>query len=274
DGVVKHSGELWKHDDCQSCLCSRGGGKVECFSQTCDQNLPCSNPILKKGQCCPFCLPPTAAVAVCIFNYVQYRSVPISQSRYGLTIAIIFCILILILIFVILILIFVLLRGRHRSLLSTNQLTTIHHRSPTNSHRSTVMTSKPSNIFSYVKYDLMSTPNDIHNVNMNAKQSLSSSRNIPLSSVEQTSTHSMIETNTTTIGTSSSHNEIEPVTWTEDDVMLPCSASTSNDDDEEEEEEVEVEHEVISSDNDVSHQQQLPHTPVQIITGPPTIIYV
>ncbi|CAF3566866.1 unnamed protein product [Rotaria socialis] len=332
DGVVKHPGELWKHDDCQSCLCSRSGAKVECFSQTCDQNLPCSNPILKKGQCCPFCLPPTAAVAVCIFNYVQYRSgehwnvsechsceclfgtivchqhkcpslacvhtvtlsghccpicrdqlhfindqgkLPVSQSRYGLTIAIIFCILIFILIFVILILIFILLRERHRSLLSTNQLTTIHHRSPTNSHRSTAMNSKPSNIFSYVKYDLMSTPNDIHNANMNAKQSLSSSRNIPLSSVEQTSTHSMIETNTTTIGTSSSHNEIEPVTWTEDDVMLPCSASTSNDDEEEEEE---VEHDVINSDNDISHQhqhqQQLSHTPVQIITGPPTIIYV
>ena len=74
DGIVKHPGELWEHDDCQSCLCPRGGGKIECFSQTCDQNLPCSNPILKKGQCCPFCLPPTAAVAVCIFNYVQYRS--------------------------------------------------------------------------------------------------------------------------------------------------------------------------------------------------------
>lgn len=74
DGVIKHEGELWKNDDCQSCLCPRGGGKIECFSQKCDQNLPCSNPVLKKGQCCPFCLPPTAAVAVCIFNYIQYRS--------------------------------------------------------------------------------------------------------------------------------------------------------------------------------------------------------
>jgi hypothetical protein len=75
NGMRKHAGELWKHDDCQSCLCPRGGGgQIECFSQTCEQNLPCSNPILKKGQCCPFCLPPTAAVAVCIFNYIQYRS--------------------------------------------------------------------------------------------------------------------------------------------------------------------------------------------------------
>jgi hypothetical protein len=72
DGMIKHAGELWKHDDCRSCLCS--SGQIECFSQTCDQRLPCSNPVLKKGQCCPFCLPPTAAIAVCIFNYIQYRS--------------------------------------------------------------------------------------------------------------------------------------------------------------------------------------------------------
>ncbi|CAF1390037.1 unnamed protein product [Adineta ricciae] len=75
NGMIKHAGELWTTDACQSCLCPRGGtGQIECFSQTCKQDLPCSNPILKKGQCCPFCLPPTAAVAVCIFNYVQYRS--------------------------------------------------------------------------------------------------------------------------------------------------------------------------------------------------------
>lgn len=75
NGMIKHPGELWKQDDCRSCLCPRGGnGRSECFSQMCDLNLSCSNPVLKKGQCCPFCLPPTAAVAVCIFNYVQYRS--------------------------------------------------------------------------------------------------------------------------------------------------------------------------------------------------------
>jgi hypothetical protein len=75
NGMIKNAGELWKQDDCRSCLCPRGsGGQIECFSQTCEQNLPCSNPILKKGQCCPFCLPPTAAISVCIFNYVQYRS--------------------------------------------------------------------------------------------------------------------------------------------------------------------------------------------------------
>ena len=74
-GLSKHAGEVWKQDDCQSCLCPRtGGGQVECYPQTCNQQLPCANPVLKKGQCCPFCLPPTAAIAVCVFNYVQYRS--------------------------------------------------------------------------------------------------------------------------------------------------------------------------------------------------------
>ncbi|CAF0912439.1 unnamed protein product [Rotaria sp. Silwood1] len=329
NGLIKYAGELWKHDDCQSCICPRNnGGKIECFSQTCDQNLPCSNPVLKKGQCCPFCLPPTAAVAVCIFNYIQYRSgehwnvsechrceclygtivchqhqcpsltcihtvtlsghccpicrdqlpfihdqgkLPISQSRLGVTIVIIFSVLILILIFVILTLIFILLHGRHRSLSASNQLTTIHHRSPTISHHSTIINSRPSNMFSYVKYDLMSTSNDNHHDNSintnNPKQSLSSSKSIPLQSHEQTSTYSMIETNTTTIGTSSSNNELEPTTWTEDDAMLQCSACSSNDDEEEE-------HEIISSDNDESHQQQLSHPQIHMITGPPTIIYV
>lgn len=203
-----------------------------------------------------------------ILHIRSFILVPISQSRYGLAIIIIFCILILILIAVILILIFVLLHGKQRSLLSTNQLPTIHHRSPTNSHRSTVINSKPSNIFSYVKYGLMSPSDGTHDINKTTKQSLALSRNIPLPSMEQTSTHSIIETNTTTIGTSSSHNELEQGTWTEDDVMLQCSTSSSNDDEEE------GEHEITSSENDESQQQQVSHPPIQIITGPPTIIYV
>ncbi|CAF3587838.1 unnamed protein product [Adineta steineri] len=330
NGIIKPVGEWWKHNDCQSCLCPRGGGgQVQCFSQTCDQNLPCSNPVLKKGQCCPFCLPPTAAVSVCIFNYVQYRSgehwnvsdchrckclygtivchqhqcpslscvhavtlsghccpicrdqlpflndqdkLPISQSRFGLTIIITFSILILILILVIIILIFILLRGTHRSISSSNQLPTIHHhRLPRNSHHHpTGMNSKPTNLFSYVKYDLMSISND----NTNSKQGLSSSGHIPLSSLEQTSTHSMIGTNTTTTGTSSSNNELEPGTWTEDDVMLHCSASSCNDDDDDDDDEDDDEQEMISSDTEESHQQQSSQPHIHMITGPPTIIYV
>ncbi len=195
-----------------------------------------------------------------VINFSLYILVPVPQSRFGLTILLIFSILILILIFVILILIFILLRGTHRS---SNQLPAIHHRSPIISPHPTVISSRPSDLFSYVKYDLMSISND----NNNSKQGLSSSSNIPLTSLEQTSTYSMIGTTTTTTGTSSSNNELERGIWTEDDVMLHCSASTSNDDDEEE-------HEIISSDIDESHQRQLSHPQIHMIAGPPTIIYV
>jgi len=93
---------------------------------------------------------------------------------------------------------------------------------------------------------------------------LSSSSNIPLNSIERTSTHSIIGTNTT--GTSSSNNELEPLTWNEDDTLILHCSTSSNDDD--------YEHEIISTDNDESHQQQSSHPQFQIITGPPTIIYV
>ena len=124
------------------------------------------------------------------------------------------------------------------------------------------MNSKSLNLFSYVKYGLMSISND----NTNSKQALSSSSHIPLTLLEQTSTHSMIGTNTTA-GTGSSNHELEPGTWTEDEPMLPCSASTSNADDDEV-------HEIISSDNDESRQQQISHPQIYMTAGSPTIIYV
>ncbi|CAF1244469.1 unnamed protein product [Adineta ricciae] len=313
NGIVKHAGELWKHHDCQSCLCPRGGnGRVECFSQTCEQNLPCSNPVLKKGQCCPFCLPHTATVSVCIFNYVQYRSgehwnvsechsceclygtivchqhrcpsltcvhtvtlsghccpicrdqlssiigegkVPISQARFGLTVIIIFCTLILILILIILILIFILLRGAHRSRSSANQIPPTHHLPPKIAHHSSTMNFKPSNLYSYVKYDLMAKSNDNHTFKQGS------------SSVEQASTHSMIRTNTTTTGASSSNHELEPGTWTtEDEMILHGSISSGND--------VDVDHDISSSDLDESHRQQLSQPQIQVHQRLPNIIYV
>ena len=347
DGSIKNGGELWKHDDCRSCLCPRGEkGKVKCFSQTCERNLPCSNPVLKKGQCCPFCLPPTAAVTICIFNYVQYRSgehwnvsdchhcecsygtivchqekcpslscvhtvtlsghccpicrdqlpllsdqdkgksmkilmnifqyltlfsVPISRSPFGFTIISIFSILILILILIIIILLSILLHGRHRSLSPVDQIPTIHPRSPMltshhhHHHHPARINSKPSNLFSHVKYDLITlTPENDTN-----KQGLSSSSNIPLTSLEQTSTPSIIETNTTMTGISSSNHELEHATWTEDDPMLQCSVTTSNDDDDDDDE-----HENISSDNDESRQRQISHPQIDMAPANPTIIYV
>ncbi len=267
----------------------------------CHQNicpsLTCVHTVTLSGHCCPICrdqLPFINGQGKCMcliedfsfllsttdmkasffqtilskrINFILYILVPMSQSRFGLTIIIIFSILILILIFIIIILIFILLRGGHRSLSPSDQLPTVHHRSPIISHHPTGINSKPSDIFPYVKYDLMSISNENTN---NTKQGLSLLSNVPLTSLEQTSTHSMIGTNTTTIGTSSSNNELEPGTWTEDDPMLHCSASSSNDDDDDEVEE----HEIIISDNDESHQQQPSHPQIHMNTGPPTIIYV
>lgn len=187
----------------------------------------------------------------------------IASSRFGLTIISIFSALILLLILIIIVLIVILLRGGHRSLISTDQLSTSHHRSPIISPHPTVIHAKPSNIYSYVKYDLISISND----SSPTKQGLVSSHHLPLTSLEQTSTHSIIGTHTTTTGTNSSNHELEPITWTEDDAILPCGTSSSNDGDDEDE--------IISTDNDESHQGQVSQSQIQmVVTGPPTIIYV
>ncbi len=98
-----------------------------------------------------------------------------------------------------------------------------------------IMKSKSSNIFSY--------END---------------RNLPLTSYERISAHSIIGTNTT--GTSSSNTELEPIIWNEDDTLMIRCSTSSNDDD--------YERETISTDNEKSHRQ------FQLINGTPTIIYV
>ena len=106
----------------------------------------------------------------------------------------------------------------------------------------------------------MILPNDINS----AKQILSSSSHIPVTSVERTSIHSIIGTNTT--GTNSLNNELEPITWNEDETpILQCSTS-SNDDD--------YEHEIFNTDSEESHQQQSSQSQFQMMTGHPTIIYV
>ncbi|CAF1267694.1 unnamed protein product [Rotaria sordida] len=321
NGMIKNAGELWKTNDCQSCLCPRDStGQIKCFPQICNQQLPCSNPVLKKGECCPFCLPPTAAVAVCIFNFIQYRSgehwnvsechhcecslgtivchqqkcptltcihtvtlsghccpicrdqlylindqgkLRISSSRFGFSIIIIFFILILILLLIIIILIFILLNTGRRSISSSNHISNINQHSPKPSHHSTIIKSKSSNIFSY-PYDLMLIPNDMKNTKQILPSSNNNNNNNPLTSIEQTSTHSIIGTNTT--GTNSINNELEPITWNENDTLILHCGTSSNDDD--------YEHEIINSDNEEFHQQKLSHQQFQIITGPPTIIYV
>uniref|UniRef100_A0A8C5FF70 Cysteine-rich motor neuron 1 protein n=1 Tax=Gadus morhua TaxID=8049 RepID=A0A8C5FF70_GADMO len=68
-------GESWKPDSCTSCMCAAGA--IGCFTETCPPTF-CQRPLLKKGQCCPYCLDsPTqpnvpAGAAACHFNGRQY----------------------------------------------------------------------------------------------------------------------------------------------------------------------------------------------------------
>ncbi|GCB75046.1 hypothetical protein scyTo_0018158, partial [Scyliorhinus torazame] len=53
NGDILLVGESWKPNACTSCIC--GDGAIQCFSQTCSAAL-CRLPVLRKGQCCPYCL--------------------------------------------------------------------------------------------------------------------------------------------------------------------------------------------------------------------------
>ncbi|XP_067895591.1 cysteine-rich motor neuron 1 protein-like isoform X3 [Heterodontus francisci] len=62
DGDILLVGESWKPNACTSCIC--GDGAIQCFSQTCSAAL-CRLPVLRKGQCCPYCLDvPTVASSI------------------------------------------------------------------------------------------------------------------------------------------------------------------------------------------------------------------
>ncbi|XP_030641382.1 cysteine-rich motor neuron 1 protein [Chanos chanos] len=56
DGEVLLAGDSWKANVCTSCTCNNG--TIQCFSQTCPP-ANCRVPILRKGQCCPYCLETT-----------------------------------------------------------------------------------------------------------------------------------------------------------------------------------------------------------------------
>lgn len=265
--------------DCHHCECSLG--TIVCHQRQCPA-LSCVHTVTLSGHCCPICRDQLSSMNDpdkrqssfddlfdIIFHLFFFVAI-ISQSPFGLTIIIIFSIFILFLILVIIVLILILIRGGHRSLASIDQLPTNHHRSPILSPHPTIISSKPPTMYSYVKYDLISISADNHP----SKATLSLSSQMPSTCAEQTSTHSIIGTNTTTTtGTHSSHHELEQGTWTEDDAMLPCSVSTSNVD--EDDDDVVVD-DIISTDNDESHRStsQVSQTPVPIITTPPTIIYV
>ena len=188
------------------------------------------------------------------YEYNLHILVLMSSTRLSLSIIITFSILTLILILIILILIMVLMLTRHRSIQSSNQISNPNTCSSINPHRSMMSNSKSSDIFSY-RYDFRLISKGLKS----SKPILSSSSNYPLKSIEQTSTHSAIKTN-------SSNNEFDPVMWNEDETLILPLSTSSNDDDNK--------HELVSTNNNTIHQQQSSHPHFEIMTGPPTIIYV
>ncbi|CAM9692441.1 unnamed protein product [Lampetra fluviatilis] len=51
-GAMFLAGEAWKRDACTSCACA--AGEVTCHAPRCPP-ATCARPVLRKGQCCPYC---------------------------------------------------------------------------------------------------------------------------------------------------------------------------------------------------------------------------
>ncbi|KAM8834172.1 cysteine-rich motor neuron 1 protein isoform 2-T2 [Synchiropus picturatus] len=63
DGDVLLAGESWRANACTSCTCNNG--TIQCFSQRCPA-ANCRVPVLRKGQCCPYCLEMTTSLPVLV----------------------------------------------------------------------------------------------------------------------------------------------------------------------------------------------------------------
>ncbi|XP_066550981.1 cysteine-rich motor neuron 1 protein isoform X2 [Amia ocellicauda] len=59
EGEILLAGDSWKANPCTSCTCNNG--TIQCFSQRCPP-ANCRVPVLRKGQCCPYCLDITTTV--------------------------------------------------------------------------------------------------------------------------------------------------------------------------------------------------------------------
>ncbi|XP_067098803.1 cysteine-rich motor neuron 1 protein isoform X2 [Osmerus mordax] len=68
EGDIFLAAESWKPNTCSSCVCV--DGSISCFSESCPP-VGCARPVLRKGQCCPYCLDATPR-AVCHFNGQTY----------------------------------------------------------------------------------------------------------------------------------------------------------------------------------------------------------
>ncbi|MBN3287568.1 CRIM1 protein, partial [Polyodon spathula] len=70
EGDIFLAAESWKPNVCTSCVCLDGA--ISCFSESCPP-VACARPVLRKGQCCPYCLEDTVPKkAVCHFNGKTY----------------------------------------------------------------------------------------------------------------------------------------------------------------------------------------------------------
>ncbi|XP_041106689.1 cysteine-rich motor neuron 1 protein-like isoform X2 [Polyodon spathula] len=70
EGDIFLAAESWKPNVCTSCVCQDGA--ISCFSESCPP-VACARPVLRKGQCCPYCLEDTVPKkAVCHFNGKTY----------------------------------------------------------------------------------------------------------------------------------------------------------------------------------------------------------
>lgn len=53
EGDIFLAAESWKPDVCTSCVCR--DSVISCYSESCP-SVSCERPVLRKGQCCPYCI--------------------------------------------------------------------------------------------------------------------------------------------------------------------------------------------------------------------------
>ncbi|XP_040127086.1 cysteine-rich motor neuron 1 protein isoform X6 [Ictidomys tridecemlineatus] len=70
EGDIFLAAESWKPDVCTSCVCM--DSVISCYSESCP-SVSCERPVLRKGQCCPYCLEDTIPKkVVCHFSGKAY----------------------------------------------------------------------------------------------------------------------------------------------------------------------------------------------------------
>uniref|UniRef100_A0A6I8S3X2 Cysteine-rich transmembrane BMP regulator 1 (chordin-like) n=1 Tax=Xenopus tropicalis TaxID=8364 RepID=A0A6I8S3X2_XENTR len=70
EGDIFLAAESWKPNVCTSCVCM--DGIISCYSESCPP-VTCERPVLRKGQCCPYCIEDTIPKkVVCHFNSKTY----------------------------------------------------------------------------------------------------------------------------------------------------------------------------------------------------------